>query len=73
MPMPDFLKWPDFPKCRSETIKIFSSSQKMHRAAESQRVCFLNKNRSRADNFFFGKVIKAYDIYLNDKNLHFRL
>lgn len=61
--MPDFRKCPDFPKCRSDKINAVSSSQKIHRAGESQSVSLFNLNRSG-----LSKNIKIYGSkLLNDQ------
>ena len=38
MPIPDFLKWPDLPRCRSATINVFSSSHSKQRSGDTQNV-----------------------------------
>ena len=40
MAMPDFLKWPVLPRCRSERISVFLSSQKIQRSVDNKNVLF---------------------------------
>jgi hypothetical protein len=37
MPIPFFLKCPDFPMCRSDTMMVFSSSQKINLDDETRK------------------------------------
>ena len=59
MAMPDFLKCPDLPRCKSDKISVFSSSQKIHRSADKRKVLFNIICGSNADMSY---KVKAYKI-----------